>query len=243
LESAIFCATALPKPNPPETRLWGDLHNPYPNGNQRRTRLMAAELSHAMHFSLLSSTERTGIRWKYLGFILGSIASGRNGTHIIGERTSPLVAFIESLDHFSHRFFEFYRSRNEKFPNVVPDATDREAYVEAELNGTLTGNAVAPLTNDFAAPSLTQVASIDPNTSEVVPTNLNSLHGKEDEGAIFGGIILDLAKHRSLEHAIGSILRSKKLTFDDYLDWYMSRAVKAITITREIVDIRTRWNL
>ena len=69
--------------------------------------LIPSELSHALHFALLSKTRREQAQNKYLQFIASDIASGGSGTHGFSVTTTPEVAYIEALDLYSERFTEF----------------------------------------------------------------------------------------------------------------------------------------
>jgi len=80
--------------------------------------LIPSEFAHALHFSLLSKAKRDRPQ-RLLRFIFGQLANGLAATHGIEVTTSPMVAFIEVLDHFSHRFSEHLRSRLTTFLTVV----------------------------------------------------------------------------------------------------------------------------
>ena len=72
--------------------------------------LIPAEMAHALHFSLLSASRRALIQNDYVSFIITDFLNGGGGTHMIDKETTPMVAFLEALDHFSHRFSYFVRS-------------------------------------------------------------------------------------------------------------------------------------
>ena len=73
--------------------------------------LIPSELPHALHFAFLSNAKRHEAENKYVHFITSSVVAGGTGTHGFPVPTTPEVAYIEALDHFSVRFTEFMRLR------------------------------------------------------------------------------------------------------------------------------------
>jgi hypothetical protein len=85
-----------------DPRLFGDFSwNPI---------LIPSEFAHALHFSMLSGTTRTAIAAGYSAWLCWDVASGQDGTHDLTQVTDTTVAFIEAMDHFSHRFADFIQS-------------------------------------------------------------------------------------------------------------------------------------
>ena len=81
------------KTNAEDQRLFG-------TGGELPT-LIPSELAHALHFSQFTPAGRDRITADFVTFILSNMAGGGPGTHDIGIRTSPEVAYIEAMDHFS----------------------------------------------------------------------------------------------------------------------------------------------
>jgi hypothetical protein len=183
-------------------RLFGENgHNPT---------LIASEFAHALHFSLFSSAGRTRIETDYTGWIASDIANGGQGTHAMGRRTSPAVAYIEALDHFSSRFSEFVRrslqggTLNRLRPQQITAAM-RQDFLDKELNGLSVEG--------------TSVATLD-GAGRVVPNA--AFNGSDDEGSVYGCIFVDFARRVGLRTAANAYLRSASsgaLTFGEYKTW------------------------
>lgn len=197
------------EPDPPEVRLFAGTGT-FNNGTRMGLVLIPSEMAHALHFSLLSKPERERVRTDYVGFILGQLINGLEATHDIGATTTPMVAFIEALDHFSHRFAEHVRSRHRVFPaGTVTDRT-RGTYAWDEMRRGI--------------PGTTRVAQRRIRRGEnppirAVPNPALTLNGSLDEGAIFGALFVDLAFRIGLETVSEAVLASKKLSFGEFRTW------------------------
>ena len=218
----------LVQPDPPESRLFTGSGN-LPNGNRAGITLVASEMAHALHFSLLSKTQRDSIRRNYLGFLITQAANGLPVTHMIGAQTSPMVAFLEALDHLSHRLSESVRSRLRTYP-VDPPAADR--YVVDELRGR---NPIPPRVG-----RLTIDNSGSRNRLEGRPATGLVLSGTLDEGAVFGGLILSLGLRIGIDQAIEAILASKKTDFGSFRTWFNSNHP---ALRSELDDVVQTWGL
>jgi hypothetical protein len=194
--------------DPPENRLFRG-GGAFPNGNRRDLTVIPAELAHALHFSLLTPATRTRIRNDYLKFIFEQLANGLLATHQIGVITTPMVAFIESLDHFSHRLSERVRSRLRTFPASPPSAG---RYPLDELRGRVPQG---PRVAQFAVDR-----SERPSQVEARPADGLNLFGSVDEGAVFGALFIDLAFRIGLQETVEAILESKTLSFGAFRRWF-----------------------
>lgn len=179
------------KKNSEDERLFG-------TGGQRPT-LIPAELSHALHFSLMTEAARDRITRDYVSFILSNLAGGGAGTHAVGVRTSYMVAYIEAMDHFSTRFSEFLRARISSNTGVAL----RRDFVTAELTGAGTY-------------WLTGEPQVGVRTGRRMTPNFT---GGDDEGAIYGAIFVDFASRVTLATAVGAYYQSRALTFGEYRTW------------------------
>ncbi len=180
--------------------------------------IIPSELSHALHFSQLSANGRTRVTNEYVTFILANLAGGGPGTHNIGIATSPLVAFVEAMDHFSSRFSEFVRQG----VSTATGAALRQAFIQAELD---------PANYWF---SDTQVGTITGNT---VSPNFT---GGDDEGAIYGAIFLDFARRAGMRTAVNAYYTSGALTFGEYRNWIDANAPQH---TAAINAVAQTWGL
>ena len=217
----------LVQPDPPENRLFTG-NGTLANGNISGITLVAAEMAHALHFSLLTNDQRTSIRSQYLGFLITQAANGLPATHNIGVQTSATVAFIEALDHLSHRLSEFQRQRFTTYPVSPPSAG---TYVLDELRGRVPANTrVARLTID---------SSGDQPRVEGRPATGLTLFGPLDEGAVLGAF-LSLAIIIGLDKVVEAILESKRTSFNAFQIWFnTNRAVFA----SELDDVVQAWGL
>lgn len=220
------------EPDPPECRLFGG-GGTYPNGNRRGLELVPAEIAHALHFSLLTQTRRNQVRRDYLTWLVSQIANGLAPTHAIGVPTTPMVAFIEAIDHFSHRFSEFARHRYATMPTSINDAA-RTAYVTAERDGTLTSNS----RNCAGAGSLVRVAQTA--GTGAMPFTGTTLSGGIDEGAILGALFVDLARRRNLRFVMEAVLASRRVDFGSFRNWFNANRASDRARLDAVV---TRWGL
>jgi len=213
---------------PPETRLFTG-NGLLPNGNVGGISLIASEMAHALHFSLLTRAQRDAIRSSFLGFLISQAANALPVTHSIGTQTSPMVAFIEALDHFSSRLSESVRARLRVFPTSPPLAG---RYLADELRGR---NPVIPRVARL---------TIDNNDGrrrvEGRPATGLTLSGSLDEGAILGGVILSLGLQIGLKEVIEAILASKKTDFGRFRTWFNSNRGSS---SAELDDVVQEWGL
>jgi hypothetical protein len=218
----------LIQPDPPETRLFtGD--GQFSNGNRSGITLVAAEMAHALHFSRLTRTQRDSIRASYIGFLISQAVNGLNVTHAIGVQTSPMTAFLESLDHFSHRLSESVRERHTTYPLDPPPAG---RYVLDEMRGR---NPVAP-----RVARLTIDDSGGQRRVEGRPAPGLGLSGSLDEGAVFGGILSLALAIGSLNEVIEAILASRKTNFGQFRNWFNTNRAAFSGELDEVVQV---WGL
>jgi len=197
----------------------------------RAPTLIPSELAHALHFSLFSTAARGGIQNDYIGWIATDIANGGAGTHTIGARTSPKVAYIEALDHFSSRFSEHVRVNVQGGGStlVAQQAITpriRQDFVAAELAGTPADG--------------TPVCALD-TAGNIVPAA--GLSGSDDEGSVYGCIFVDFARRVGLRTAVNAYLRSAAsgaITFGQYRNWIRDNRPQHLTA---IDAARATWGL
>jgi hypothetical protein len=196
-----------------------------------RPTLIPAEFAHALHFSLFDDVGRDRIQNTYLGWILSDIANGGNGRHAMGRRTSPEVAFIEALDHFSHRFAEYVRE-------VVQGGTStllrqqamtpqiRQDFFRRELSG---------------SPVLGPAVATFDNRSRIVPNS--AFNGGDDEASVYGCIFVDFARRVGLLTAVNAYLRSAAagvFTFGAFRRWIRDNASEHLA---QLDQARRTWGL
>ena len=153
------------------------------------------ELSHAIHFSLLTEAKRDRIASDYVRFIAFDIVGGRDGTHELDKETDPTVAFLEALDHFATRFAIFQL----RHPGRPIDTALRRDFLQHELDG----GRVAELDGPLA-------------TGTVTPND--GLESSSVEGAVYGAIFLDLARRTGvgLSRAVRAYFDSRAITFGQF---------------------------
>jgi hypothetical protein len=198
------------KTNAEDERLFG-------TGGQLPT-IIPSELSHALHFSQFTDAGRSRITNDYVTFILSNMAGGGPGTHDIGIRTSPLVAFVEAMDHFSSRFSEFVRQG----VSTATGAELRKAFFRAELDPAsywFTGRQVGTRTGNVVTPAFT---------------------GGDDEGAIYGAIFLDFSRRAGMLTAVNAYYLSGALTFGEYRNWVIANIPQQ---TAAINAVAQTWGL
>jgi hypothetical protein len=213
-------------------RLFGEPDNRPPNSPlPRRPTLIPAELAHGLHFSLFSSAGRQAIQNDYIGWIVTDIANGGGGTHGMGVRTSPRVAYIEALDHFSSRFAEFVRVQ-----------------VQGGSSTLLSPQPMTPqIRQDFLADELSStpvsspaVASLDAG-GNIVPNP--AFAGSDDEGSVYGCIFVDFARRVGLRTAVNAYLRSAAsgaTSFGQYRTWIATHRQQHLAALNAA---QSTWNL
>lgn len=170
--------------------------------------LIPSEFAHGLHFSLFSQAVRNSLETDYLGFITTDIANGGDGTHSMGKRTTPMVAYVEALDNFSDRFSEFVRQVIQggtvnRLRPVQPTVQMRQAFFARELDGT-------------------QVEGVSVGRLNAQGRIVPSFQGTDDEGAVYGCIFVDFARRKGLRTAVNAYLRSASAgvrTFGEYKSW------------------------
>ena len=216
-----------------DRRLFGD--------DDSRPTLIASELSHGLHFCGFSASQRASIETDYLGWLASDLAAGGDARHAIGKRTSPMVAYLESLDQFGHRFHEYMRRVVQSvtsntsppgLPTAPPNDAARRGFVNAELSGNpATGPRVLPRVAVFE-PAINGIRGAAPTVipdGRAIPVGrrrpLQPLFtGGDDEGAVFGAIFVDFANRTSLDTAVSAYLNSARdgvRTFGQYRTWIL----------------------
>ncbi|HET9372875.1 MAG TPA: hypothetical protein VFO19_21590 [Vicinamibacterales bacterium] len=215
--------------DPPEFRLFAG-SGAMANGNRLGLTLVPSELAHALHFSLLTRAQRATIRNDYLGFILTQLANGLPATHGIAVPTTPMVAFIEALDHLSTRLSESVRSRRTTFPTAPPEAG---RYVIDDLRNRVPGvTRVGRLTIDDSGPQ---------RRIEARPAAGLTLNGSIDEGAIFGGLFLGMPLQAGgLKPIVEAVLESRKINFGQFRTWFNNNRPN---LSAELDDVVATWGL
>jgi hypothetical protein len=177
----------------------------------------ASEIAHALHFSLLSATKRSGIQSEYLAWLTGMVVTGGSPTHALGVDTSPLVAYLESLDQFSSRFFMYITSHSSE-----TGATLRNNFTLSELrSGTFCNFTGGLHTGTVSSPAFS---------------------GTSDEGAVYAAIFLDFARQNGvgLKTAVNAYFRSSALSFGQYRTWIHNNKPE---LTAAINSAANRWGL
>jgi hypothetical protein len=218
----------LVQPDPPEDRLFTGSGS-FPNGNVRGLMLVPSEMAHALHFSLLTHAQRDSIRGNYLGFLISQAVNGLNVTHNIGGQTSPMVAFLEALDHLSHRLSESVRRGLTTYP-VDPPSAGR--YVLDEMRGR---NPVAP-----RVARLTIDDSGGRRRVEGRPATGLDLSGSLDEGAVFGGILSLALVTGGLKEVVEAILASRRTNFGQFRTWFNTNRT---AFSGELDEVVQAWGL
>lgn len=186
--------------------------------------LVPAELSHALHFSMLTEQIRHDITVRYPMWIVADVISGGTGTHNLTRDTDPLVAYVEAFDHFTHRFDRFVRNN----PTLSGTAL-RNGFIREELNsgtfctfrgalstGTVTPNAIFLTARGRSATSI--------------------------EGSVYAAIFLDFARKPGvgLRTAVNAYVRSKALSFGEFRTWILNNQP---TLRNQIDQVKTTWTL
>lgn len=182
-----------------------------------RPTLIPGELGHALHFSRYTTAQRGQIEADYVGWITTELAQGRPGTHAIGVRTNPMVAYLEALDHFAGRFAEFVRNDlqgggSTLMRPMTPTAETRRAFLAQEVSA----SPVIPLPPGLGGGP---IATLDAR-GQLIPNP--GLQGSDDEGSVYGCIFVDFARRVGLRTAVNAYFRSAStgaITFGAYKEW------------------------
>lgn len=195
------------------------------------------ELSHALHFSLLTKTRRESIERDYLRWIATDAvvdrrevdvvdASGATvrialgGRHWFTKRTTQLVAFIEAVSHFGARFETFLLSTGQAGATNDPQVLlqRRRDFLAAELALVAPGDYWG---EDFGLrqAGIRQLdGTISPNAVvDQFTNNPVTIEGPDMEGAVYGAIFLDFASRVGLRDAVRAYLTSGATDFGRYL--------------------------
>lgn len=182
------------------------------------------EFAHAMHFALLPSLKRWELAAKYALWIGKELANGKSGTHRTDKKTSPLIAYIESIGIFSQRYYLFATK-------VRPDlrgARLRGAFVNDELS---------------EQPSLAKVMrGYTPIATRRGDGSITPhLTGASTEGAVYGAIFLDLASRTDLATAVNLYLRCYAFDIKGYMS-YANRSRDG-KYRDAVAAVRRTWKL
>lgn len=82
-----------------------------PDDLTRDPAVLAHELAHALHFSLMPSRVRAELSGRYLWWLGSRVATRRDPTHAPTRRTAPLVAWVEAFGLFAERWDHHARRR------------------------------------------------------------------------------------------------------------------------------------
>ena len=179
---------------------------------------VASEMAHALHFSFLTASKRAIIERDYLGWLTGMVFTGGSPTHNLDVQTTPLVAYLESLDHFSSRFFSYI-----------------------QLNPSETG---ATLRNNFMLSELRSGIFCSSYTGNLNTGTINrpQFTGTSKEGAVYAAIFLDFSRQSGvgLKVAVNAYFRSGALSFGQYRTW-IKRNKPELTV--QIDSAAARWGL
>jgi hypothetical protein len=100
-----FVEPAAPTTGRPRIRL--QRGNVDPEGQPLDLAVLAHELAHALHFSLMPVRLRLILESRYAAWIGARIATGRDPTHAAERRTTPFVAWLEAFGLFAERYDRF----------------------------------------------------------------------------------------------------------------------------------------
>lgn len=100
-----FVEPAAPPLGRPRIRL--QRTNVDPAGHPLDPAVLAHELAHALHFSLLPGRTRVVLEARYGAWIAARVATGRDPTHATERRTTPFVAWLEAFGLFAERYDRF----------------------------------------------------------------------------------------------------------------------------------------
>ncbi|KAK5691108.1 hypothetical protein LTR97_011760 [Elasticomyces elasticus] len=188
--------------------------------------LIPSELAQALHFSHLTEDARGRITSQYFQFI--TLARG-NGGHVgiynLTKHTTPLVAYLEAINHFSQRYSKFSASQYDH--TAGPDK--RRAFVEAEIESNhywLDKGHVGILSR-----------------TNVQPSAGSETRGGDNEGAVYGAIFLDYAHRTTLKDAVDAYHLSKALSFGEYKTWIETHRPAHAKFANHIRAVAETWDM
>jgi hypothetical protein len=186
--------------------------------------LVPAELSHALHFSLLSEQQRQDITVQYTSFIVSDVVQGGTGTHSLVRDTDPIVAFVEAFDHFLHRFERFVRQNP-----TLTGPTLRNDFIRSEL----TSNTFGTLTGTLSRGTFTPLPAF---------LTAGARAATSIEGSIYAAIFLDFARKPNvgLRTVVNAFIRSKTLSFGEFRAWILANKPQ---LTNQINEVKATWTL
>ena len=197
--------------------------------------LIPAELSHALHFSNLSETQRHEITVTYGRFLMSDFVLGGGGTHEILKDTDPTVAYIEAFDHFAHRFDAFITLNP-----TLTGPTLRNGFISSELSSddrfSLNGTNIigfGTLNGSFSRGRFT------PNP-EFLTRGLRS--STSIEGAVYGAIFIDFARRPGvgLRTVVEAYIKSKALSFGEFRSWINTNKPN---LSATLDQVKLNWTL
>jgi hypothetical protein len=191
------------------------------------------ELSHALHFSLLTKTRRERIERDYLQWIATDAIIDRTecevvdangvtvtvpagGRHWFTKRTTQMVAYIEAVSHFGARFETFLINRQQAGITNDPQILlqRRQDFLDAELDPTSYWGADLDLRQAGVRQpngAITPITVADQCTGNQV-----AIQGPDMEGAVYGAIFLDFASRVGLRDTVRAYFLSGATDFGLY---------------------------
>lgn len=201
----------------------------------RNPMLIPAELSHALHFSFLSESQRHDITVQYGRFLMSDFILGGGGTHQMLKDTDPLVAFVEAFDHFVHRFERYIRTNS-----TLSGATLRNNFIASELRSTelfsingSTARGFGTLNGTFSRGNFT------PNPQFLSSTSRSAT---SIEGSIYAALFLDFARKPGvgLRTVVSAFIRSKALSFGEFRNWIN---INSPNLIATLDQVKQNWTL
>jgi hypothetical protein len=158
-----------------------------------RPALLAHELAHASHFSLMPGGTRLKVAARYASWLAARVATGGDPSHAADRRTSPMVAWLEAFGLFAERFdiFARYFGAGRSGPAL------HSAFLAEELAG---------------GPRMTTVVS-GYRTVAAWAGEHNPLGSSDPsvEGSVYSGVFLHRGSQRGLTRAVEDYLASARV--------------------------------
>lgn len=168
--------------------------------------LIPSELSHALHFSMLSPAGRGKVTIDYVTFLASRLLETGNASHDINMATSKLVAYVEAMDHFSSRYSEFLHEKTSENTG----AARYYDFINAELD----------TTGDYWLSKEDREKEQVGKFKDQTKVSIDPTYTKDDhEGAIYGAIFLDFARRVTPRIAVSAYFLSGAVTFGEYREW------------------------
>lgn len=230
-----------------DTRLFGE-------GGAAPT-LIPHEISHALHFAMLTDGQRGRAQHEYADFILTSPISGVGPFHNFTALTTPEIAYIEAGGFFGENFMEFMRVRQPGASTLVQPEQITEgiqaAFVLDEWNRLTAPSRLALLLaaanrlargvrQRFGGPINPSPPSGFPllrgNRRWVRPT----VTGGAVEGAVYAAIFVDFAAFVGLDFAASSYYAANAITFGEYRAYINSNHPEH---AQTLESVRSFWGI